>query len=234
MDKSNKIYMVIILICTLVVVGICAFAIATHQEENKTDAIKFKREYEKYNDALIEGTKNRLVKVSISENNPIVYKTPKEIVDVLNNETAVIFLGNPICSLTRCAIEAMLKSASHNNIDKIYYVNIDGIRDEYKLVGFLKFKTLKEGSQAYKEILKIFGDKLNEYYLPDKNGNLFATGVRRLYSPTLALVKNKEIIAMHEKTIATHDDEFRKLNTLEEKELIEIYNNIFAKLKEYN
>ncbi|MEG2082944.1 MAG: hypothetical protein RR011_06920, partial [Oscillospiraceae bacterium] len=54
MEKSNKIFLIIILVCTLCVVGICGYAIMNHEEIVVSDAIKFKNEYETINGAKSE------------------------------------------------------------------------------------------------------------------------------------------------------------------------------------
>ena len=209
MDKKNKICVAILMICTVLVMGICIYAISTHKRDNVEDAQKIKTEYEKYNNALIEGTENRLVDVKIDENNPFVIKTPKEILDVLNNEKALVFFGDSKSSYARSAIEVLIDVAHENNIDKIYYVDIFGIRDEYKYVGSIKPKKIKDGTIAYNEIRKFLGDKLKQYYVPDKKGNLYGTSVTRLYAPTLIAVNNKKVIGFHEKTVETHDIEIK-------------------------
>ena len=232
MDKKNKICLIILLVCTVLVMGICTYAVCTHKRENIEDAQKIKREYERYNNALIEGTDNRLVDVKIDENNPFVIKTPKEILDVLKKEKAIIFFGDSRSSLCRNAIEVLINVSYENNITKIYYVDIFGISDEYKYAGSIRPKKIKDGTIAYEEIRKFLGDKLKQYYVPDKKGNLYDTSVTRLYAPTLIAVNNGKVIGFHEKTVETHEDEFKKLNKDEKAELKIYYQNVIDKFNE--
>ena len=89
MEKSNKIYLGIILVCTVLVIGLCVYAIATHKEEKLTDALKFKKEYESLNEVVNENNEKQYMEIFIDEENPIVYKTGQEIVEIMKNEDAI-------------------------------------------------------------------------------------------------------------------------------------------------
>ena len=230
MDKKNKICLVVTITCTILVMGLCIFAIVNHKTENCNDAQKIKKDYERYNNAIIEGTKNRLVKVQIVENNPFYIKTPKEIIKVLKKEKALIFFGDAKNSLSRIAIEVLIEVAQENNIDKIYYVDIFGIADEYKFDGTIEPKRIKEGALAYDKIRDFLKDNLSRYYVEDKNGNLYDTGVTRLYAPTLIAVENNKVLGFHEKTVNTHENEFKKLTKEEKEELKTYYQMIIDKI----
>ena len=41
MEKSNKIYMIVIFVCAALVIGLCGYAIITNKDEKISDAIKF-------------------------------------------------------------------------------------------------------------------------------------------------------------------------------------------------
>ena len=56
MEKSNKIYMIVIFVCAALVIGLCAYAIITHKDEKISDAIKFKNEYEALNELVNENS----------------------------------------------------------------------------------------------------------------------------------------------------------------------------------
>ena len=231
MEKKNKISIVIILVCTAIVVGICIFAITGHVGKKISDGEKFKLEFERYNNATITGTDKHLLEVKIDKENPMQYKTPKEIVEVLKKKDAIVFFGNPKSALTRCAVEPLLKAAKDNNIENIYYVNIDGIQDEYELVGFLQFNPIREGSKSYHELIKFFDEKLENYCLSDQNGFLQCKNEKRLNAPTLAVVKDKKVLALHEKTVKSQLDEYEELSKEEIKELIKIYSEVFKTAK---
>ena len=52
MEKSNKIYMIVIFVCAALVIGLCGYAIITHKDEKISDAMKFKNEYEALNELV--------------------------------------------------------------------------------------------------------------------------------------------------------------------------------------
>ena len=83
MDKRNKIFLIIILLITIIVVGLCAYTIINHEKENKTngisDALKFKNEYEELN-GKVNDNNDTYPTVTISENNTIKYVTDTEAV----------------------------------------------------------------------------------------------------------------------------------------------------------
>ncbi|MEG0794701.1 MAG: hypothetical protein RSG95_02775 [Bacilli bacterium] len=230
MEKSNKIFLIIILVCTLCVVGICGYAIMNHEEIVVSDAIKFKNEYETINGAKSEIDDKNYPIVSISESNPIVYKTGKEILDVLKNGEGLVYFGYSSSALCRNVVEPLLNASKENNVEVIYYVDILDIRDEYKFSGSIRPEKIKNGTDSYYEILKFFGSKLDKYYIKDEPGNQYDTGVKRLLAPTVISVKNGKIVGMHVNTVETQKDEFVKLNNKEAKELQDRYSEIINKL----
>ena len=85
----------------------------TTNKEN--DAIKFKKEYENYNKSKI--------KLEISKNNIIEYKTTEEINNILKNKTGVIFIGNPKDNLSRASIKILLDASESTDLQTIYYID---------------------------------------------------------------------------------------------------------------
>lgn len=224
MEKGSKVYIVISLFCISLVVLFCGFLIYKNNSKSMNDALKFKTEYE-----VLNGQKNSTggtyTKIDIPEDNPIIYKKPKEIVDVLKNETAIVYFGFPSNFVCRNILETLFQVASDKKVDKIYYVNIENIRDMYVFDGTVKPKETKKGTEAYYSILEFFGDKLGEYYVKDKNGNGFDAGVKRLGSPTIVAIKDGEIKDMF------NIEEDRIYAPIDEKQKKEIY-NLFEKLIE--
>lgn len=231
MEKSSKIYLLITIVCAVLVVGLCVFVIANHKEVKLTDGQKFKEEYESYNNGKYEENNKKLFKVSIDEDNPMIYKTGKEILDVLNKEKAYVFFGFATDPNTRNVIETLLESAKEEDVDKIYYVDIESMRDEYEFDGSIIPKQTAKGTDAYYKILDFFGTKLEKYFVPDKNGNLYSTSVTRLETATLIAVDNHKIKDMHVGTNENHTDIFKKLSNEEKESLEDIYENLFESIK---
>jgi len=112
-------YFTIILVILLIVTG-CSNKNA--KDTKKTDNEKFKQEYEKLNSK--SNSKQSYIEVSISKNNPIIYQTPKEVIErINNNELFIVFFGNNKDNDSRTIIESLLSSAKEQGISKIYYVD---------------------------------------------------------------------------------------------------------------
>ena len=220
--KSNKIMFIIIGVCAILVIGFCAFLILNKKEVVLSDAQKFKQEFESYNGANYSGGYDgELIEVTIPEDNPFIYKTSKEIVNIMHNEDCFILFGYATEPLMRNSIEVLIEALKERGITKVYYVDIEDIRDEYA-VSWPPEKT-KDGSDAYYDILAFFSDNLERYYVLDEAGNRYDTGVNRLYSPTFAAIKDNDVIAMHEKTVDTQEDVYRELTDEEKATLKEYY-----------
>ena len=234
MEKSNKIYMIVIFVCAALVIGLCGYAIITHKDEKISDAIKFKNEYEALNDVVNEATDNKYIEVNIDEENPMFYKTGKEILDVLKNEDAIIYFGFAACPWCRNAVPVLLDAAKELNVDKIYYVDILDMRDTYKFSGSIEPEQTKKGTDAYYEILKFLDKKLEKFYVKDEAGNMYDTGVKRLYAPTVVGVKGGKIVGFHESTIESQTDPYELLDEKGKSELKNEYKKIIESVNEKN
>ena len=228
--KSNKVLYIIIGICVLLVIGLCIFLIV-NKKDTITDAEKFKQDFEQYNGLTYEDTNEAVIDVSIPSNNPFIYKTGKEIVEILNNEDAYILFGYSLCPLTRAAIETLIEVVTEENINTIYYIDILNIRDEFIPSNSIIPTQTKEGSEAYHEIVKFFGSKLDKYYVSSEDGMyLYDTGVRRVLSPTLVSVSDGDVIAMHQELVESYTYKDEALNEEQKTELKEIYKKILTSL----
>ena len=153
----------------------------------------------------------------------------EEILDILNKETGLIFFGYPTCNYCRSMVELLNRVARENRLDKIYYVNIENIRDSYEIIRDTVFK-ITDGTDSYYKILDKLSDYLTDYYLKDSESE-YNTGVKRLYAPTVVAVKDGKIIGFHEGTLNEAGD---YLTSDEEAELEEIYKSFIAELNPDN
>lgn len=111
--KLRKI--LIIVFCLLLIVG-CG------KKEEETDAIKFKREFEKYNDRYLE--------LEIDDDNIISYADSEKINNVIKNGTGVIFVGDPCDNNSREALKILLSASDSTDLSNIYYIDsLDDIDD---------------------------------------------------------------------------------------------------------
>ena len=218
--KSSKVNIIIIVICFVLTVGICIFLIVNHKGKVVTDALKFKEEYEAYNDYVNPNTDEKFLSVIIDENNPIIYKTAKEIVEILKNEDALILFGYPSSSENRMVIEALLEATSEAKVGKLYYLDILNIRDEYADSGNILPTQTKKGTDAYLEIVDFLDEYLEMYYIRGEDNNLYGTTVKRVNAPTFVATSKGEVIGFHEGVLSNSSKE---LSEEEKEELKNIY-----------
>ncbi len=159
-----------------------------------SDAEKFKNEYEDLNDKTIDNI--NYISVNINGTNPINYIDEKELIKRIDNsETFLVFFGYAKCPWCRAIIENLINEANDNAIEKIYYLDIENIRDEYKLNENKQLELIKDGTDEYKILLKKLDPVLNTYesfsYL-DTEGKEIEVPVneKRITGPSLMIIKN--------------------------------------------
>ena len=214
--KSNKIMFIIIGVCAILVIGFCAFLILTKEDEEVlSDALKFKQEFEQYNGATYSGGYDgELIEVSIPEDNPFIYKSANEIVDIMKNEDAYILFGYATDPITRKSIEVLINALKEKEINTVYYVDIENIRDEYSISW--PTELINEGTESYQEIKEILGDVLNEYYVNDFANNMrYDTGDVGLYSPTFIAISKGTVLGFHEIVNEVLDNYYEELSDSE-------------------
>ena len=118
-------------------------------KEEKTDAIKFKEEYESLNGTIREKDGQTIRTIKIDEENPIVYATAEEIVKKIEKkETFAVYFGFSDCPWCRSVLPTLIEVANDLKISKIYYVDVKEIRDVL-VVEDEKIKTEKEGKEGH-------------------------------------------------------------------------------------
>lgn len=156
--------------------------------KNIEDAKKFSEEYKA---------------ISVSENNPMVYKTDEEIIEILKSGTGIIYFGFPDCPWCQNAVPVLIATAKEMDIDEIYYFNPKEIREE--------------NTKSYQEIVSLLGENLGN----DENGN------KRLYVPDVYFVSGGKIIGHNLKTVESQLNP--KEEALTEEQTLEL-KNIYKKL----
>ncbi len=215
MKKRKIIYILIPILCALV--AVLSYVKVTNLN---TDAFKFKNEYEKLNGKEISnGLEYK--KLSIDNSNPIKYSNYDEIVDVIKNKTGVIYLGFPECPWCRNALPVLLEVAKDNNIDTIYYKNIKDDRDTFEIKDDKAVKT-KDGQKGYYKLLKALDDELSDYTLT-KDDEVYETGEKRVYAPTVIFVKDGNVVGLHVSTVSSHENPYEDLTDEQHDELYDIY-----------
>lgn len=221
---------ILILLLAMAVISLTA---CTNQKGQKTDAEKFKEEYESFNDKENDYFKYR--NLSIDEENPFIYTTAEELVKKIENkETFFVYFGDPECPWCRSVIEEAIKSANENNVKKIYYVRVwDGfhneiLRDVYELEDgkpVLKSK----GTDAYYKLLNYFDELLDDYTLTDDNENTIETGEKRIFAPNFISVKNGKAEKIIQGISQKQEDFNSELTDEVIKDEKEIFENFYGK-----
>lgn len=119
----------------------------------------------------------------VSQENVFVYKTPAEILQILEKGRGVIYFGFSSCQRCQHYVPYLNQVAQKEGIDKIYYTDIKEER--------------AQNSEIYQKIV----DVLKEYLLDDEEGN------PRIYVPDVTIV-NKGAIIFHdnESSVVTEED----------------------------
>lgn len=216
MKKIFRILLVIVI--TFLLTG------CSEKKEEQTDAIKFKEEYEKLNNQKRENDGKEIRKVSIPEDNPMVYATAEEIIKKMENkETFAVYFGFNDCPWCRSIIEELIKAAKDSNVEKIYYVDVKEIRDVKELDEKNNIVTTKEGDKYYLELIKKMENVLEDYTLTDKDGNQISTGEKRIYAPNLVGVSKGKALELE---VGTSEKLENPYETLTEEMRKESYNKL--------
>ncbi len=130
------------------------------KEEEVIDGIKFKVEYEEYNNELFE--------LNIPKENKFKYVTEENFNDVFSN-TNLIYLGRPNDNLSRNIVNILINN--NFNITDIYYVNLDKINNELNKDNYnYLYKYIENNNPA---LLFIKEGKVIKYYELKENNEDF-------------------------------------------------------------
>ncbi len=118
----------------------------------------------------------------VDEDNVFVYKNAKEIIQILENGTGVVYLGFPECKWCQAYVPYLDEVAKENNIDKIYYFNIREDREK--------------NTADYKKIVELTSD----FLLYNDEGE------KRVFVPDIYVVLDGEILSHNNETSMITED----------------------------
>ncbi len=193
--KKSKIGLLFVSLATLLLIGVCTYAIFNYTKPfglNDSDIEEFKEEYESLNGKQREDSDTILTTLEIDDKLEVYYKSDEEILDIINNEKAIIYFGFSDCPWCRAMIET-LASAVVDKEKKLYYVDISEIRNVYAYENGEVIET-NEGSDSYYELLKTLDDYLPDYNVKNEDGEIIPTNTKRIYAPTIITVKNGNVM----------------------------------------
>lgn len=195
--------------------------------EEKTDAINFKEEYESLNNTNSKFNK-KFKTLSIDKENPIEYIDYDKLFKILDSGTGIIYLGYPSCQECRVAIDVLLDVAKENNIETIYYMNIENERDSYtiennKLVLEKDDKGNEiNGTENYFKLVKLLDKYLSDYVVQFNNKE-YEVGEKRIHVPSFIFVKDGEVLGVEISIVGSELEGDSKLSDDEYEELFGIY-----------
>lgn len=144
---------------------------------------------------------------SVSKDNPFVYATIDEVLQILKEGTGIIFFGNSDCEWCVASAEILNEAFNYKNVSKVYYYNPKNIRDNQ--------------TKEYKQLIELLGQSLEK----DEKEKSY------LYLPDIYFVKNGKIIG-HNNDAATMDGTVEEALTQENKK--ELKNKYLELISKYN
>ena len=195
----------------LIIIIVFSLFLFTGCVDKTTDAYKFKEEYESKN-TKDNGFGKKYRSLNISNDNPFIYQTADELVErVENKETFIVYFGFSECPWCRSIIEELIHAAKDKKIDKIYYVDIQKIRDIKEADRNGNIITTKEGTTAYMKLIENFSNVLSDYTIMNDNSEKVSAGEKRIYAPNVIVVSHGNAIQMEEGISEELKDPYSKL-----------------------
>ncbi len=225
---KNKKILISIILLTVTIVSILVILFIT----NNNDGVKFKKEYESLNDTVRQSDSAKYNNIYIDKNNPIKYINSEEAINIIDDENAVIYVGANWCPWCRNAIPVLFEVSKKNNIETIYYLNLDTEKSNFEIKNG-KLENVNKGTKGYYKLLDKLDSVLEEYILTDENGNEFKTGEKRIYMPFVFTVKSGKILDNHTGTVSLDDGQtkYDKMTKKQHNELYKKYDEMLEKIK---
>jgi len=220
-DAKNKAGFLIIGISLLVLICVGIYWAgqnSNYHSNEKTDAVKFKEEYESLN-CSEEDENCKYLTVEIDDENVIQYSSYEEIFEILESGTGVIYFGFAECPWCRNLVPNMLESAKNAGIEKIYYLNNREDRNTITVEDDNSLKETQKATENYNKLLEKIDSVSSMYRLYGKDGKQIKTEEKRLYFPTVLCVKDGQIVGFHEATLDSQKDPRVPLTKEQQKEL---------------
>lgn len=228
MKKKTKLCILLLSLIVTIFIGVFLW-----NHYKLTDAKKFKEEYERLNNTIRKSDGALYNTVTISKKNPIKYISAKEATDIIKNKTGVIYFGANWCPWCRNAVEVLFDSANQNELDTIYYVDMDLLRNIWEVKNGKLIKTQNE-QEGYYELLEALDEILGEdnYILTDQEGQKYDTGEKRIYMPLVIAVKNGNIVENNVGTVSLNEGQtkYDKLTQEQYKELLKKYDSLIQSI----
>lgn len=232
MMKKKTIMIVTTILVVSIMTLVVLLVIKNNSNKELTDALRFKEEYESLNNTVRENTDDIYQSIKIPKDNPIQYVNTEAVINIIKNEKAIVYVGANWCPWCRNAVPVLLDMAKKNNIETIYYLELDNEKSVYEVVD-KELKKTQVGTKTYYELLDLLSDILNDYKLTDEEGNTYDTNEKRIYMPFVFSVKDGIVQEYKTGTVKLNDKQtkYDPLTKSQKKELEETYQNIIDTIK---
>ena len=241
MNRKNIAIAFVVILFLLLSVGIVYIFSELYTESDiknviDSKAIEFKNEYMDLN-GVDNGNGKNYRSIVIPDDNPFEKVSEDEIVSKMDaNETFVVYFGFAKCPWCRSVLESLIKSAKENEVNKIYYVDVLGIRDTYELDEKNSLVKTKEGTEGYYKLLERLNNVLSDYksltYTKKKKVVEVPIKEKRIYAPNIVVVKNGKALAMETGILDEQTDGYQELSDEMLCKMKEKFDCLFTKLKE--
>lgn len=119
MSKKFIYFVLIVVLFLIVILGLLFL-----NGNKNTDASKFKKEFEQYN--------NDYLKIEISKDNSFVYSSFDKVNKYLDSSVVAIYIGDPKDDNSRLIADILDDLAKENSVSKIYYLNYNNLTKKNK------------------------------------------------------------------------------------------------------
>lgn len=228
--NKNKKNGLIILIILVIIIGITSVVLNVINEEDlftTNDAAEFIEEYESYNE--VATADSEYLSLDLNDEAVIYITSIDDIVDVMQNEDAIIYFGFATCPWCRAMISVLLDAAVENN-QAIYYVDISEVRNTYSVENGLIYEST-EGDEAYYEVLELLGDNASEYYVEDDESNVYDTNTTRVFGPTVVTVKEGKLLDITINPVSDVEDKYTPISDEKYNELLDLFDGMIDELQ---
>lgn len=180
------------------------------------DTLAFKAEYEGLNDS-------EHPHMSVPESLDIHTLNFEQTQNLLNSGNGVLYLWFPSCPWCRNLLPELFTAMEKSGLKDLYYFNPKELRDQKELVDW-QIIVKKATSPEYQWLL----DKLDEI-LPAYE-ELNDPSIKRLYVPTVLVIKGGEVINHHFDTLPEQKDPYTPLTEAEKIKLQTLLEDVISPL----
>lgn len=187
--------------------------VGCHSVAAPKDALRFKEEYEAYNQQKDENGK-AYVNLTIASDNTVKYVDDSQVTEMFTQGTHVVYLGWPTCNWCRRALPVLIETINLFSGIRLYYYNIQQARKAFEE------QPASQQADLYRQITTtIEASDLQVDELFDR----YEDGTLKLPSSMIYFVKDGAIIGAHKRTVDSHLSVYEDLFNEQITELTDCY-----------